>query len=648
MRDYKNFNVKKHDDVVEINIDCENSSGNAFSTPVLMELNRILDSLEENVKGLVFTSAKSTFVVGADLNEILACAADEKKLLEFIRYGHQTFNRIEDLPFVTVALINGAAMGGGLEITLACDYRIAVNEDSVQLALPETKLGILPAWGGTTRLPRMIGADNALDMICSGKIIRPKQALKMGLVDAVVKREHLGCASVDFEMYDTVWKKRVKKKGPLKLNMIEAMMVFKGAEGMVSKAAGPNYPAPLRALNVIRDARKLSRDDALKLEIAAAIELGQLNVTRNLIEIFLKEQVIKAKNKKLTKGVNVPESVLVLGAGTMGSDIAYLTANKGLVTALRDSKEGIAVAAKNRAKAYLMNKVKKNYISVDEMTDVLEHFNVDSNEFHADIAIEAIYENFDAKVKAIKALEHAQVVVTNTSSISITKLAEATGRDVCGMHFFNPVKKMPLVEVIRGKNTSDETVAKVVGLAMKLGKTPIVVNDCAGFVVNRLLFPYLLAFDGLVSEGWDFEKIDKVMKDWGWPMGPATLCDLVGLDILLHAGEVMCEAFGWQFNKEGPIASLAEQGNLGQKTGSGFYHWKEKKGKMVVSGINHAKGKDPKERFGNIVTSLMVPMFKEAKKILDEGIIDSWDEIDLAIIMGAGFPPFRGGLSKFK
>jgi 3-hydroxyacyl-CoA dehydrogenase/enoyl-CoA hydratase/3-hydroxybutyryl-CoA epimerase/enoyl-CoA isomerase len=311
-------------------------------------------------------------------------------------------------------------------------------------------------------------------------------------------------------------------------------------------------------------------------------------------------------------------------------------------------KDGVAVAAKNRAKAYLMGKVKKNYISVDDMTDVLDNFNV-GNEWPKDIAVEAIYENFDAKVSAIKALKDAGVVVSNTSTISITKLAEATDREVCGMHFFNPVKKMPLVEVIRGKNTSDETVAKVVALAMSLGKTPIVVNDCAGFLVNRLLFPYLMAFDRLVQDGHCYDKIDKVMKDWGWPMGPATLCDLVGVDIAYHGGKIMAEAYNWEISETGPIASLNAKGELGQKTGSGFYKWKDKRGKQVANGCNYS-GNDTTESIADeeIISTLMNPMYEEALKILDEGIVESWDEIDLGMIMGAGFPPFKGGLSNYK
>ena len=642
---YKNFNVKEHGTIVEVNIDCEDSSGNAFSRVVLDELNDILDNLNDNTSGLVFTSAKSTFVVGADVNEILSCADDEKKLIDFVRYGHKTFNRIEDLPFVTVAFLNGTAMGGGLEITLACDFRIALDDDSIQLALPETKLGILPAWGGTTRMPRLIGADNALDLICSAKSLRPKQALKMGLIDGVV--EEFDINAVDFTMNDVVAKRRAQKTGPLKLNMIEAMMVFKGAEGLVSKAAGPHYPAPMTVLNAIRDGRKLSRDDALELEVNAAVQLGQQDVARNLIELFLKDQAVKNKNRELTKDVEVPETVAVLGAGTMGGDIAYLTANKGLTTHLHDMKEGAADAAKGRAKDYLMSKVKKNYISVDEMTSVLDKMVV-GNDWPKDIAIEAIYENFDAKVSALKELA-ADVVVSNTSTISITKLAEATGKEVCGMHFFNPVKKMPLVEVIRGKNTSDEVVAKVVALAMKLGKTPIVVNDCAGFLVNRLLFPYLMAFDRLVGEGWDFMKIDKIMKDWGWPMGPGTLCDLVGVDIAYHGGKIMSEAYGWEVNEDGPIATLVKEGNLGQKTGAGFYNWKDKRGKMVANGANlDVISIEILRDYDTVFDALMTPMLDEAKKILAEGIVDSWDEIDLAMIMGAGFPPFKGGLSKLK
>jgi len=646
MISYKNFNVKNHNGFVEVNIDCENSSGNAFSRAVMDELNLLLDNiiLDGTAKGLIFTSAKSTFVVGADVNEILACANDEAALIDFVKYGQKTFNRIEELPFTTVALINGAAMGGGLEITLACDFRVVADDDSIKMALPETKLGILPAWGGTTRLPRMIGADNAIDAICSAKSFTPRQALKMGLVDGIVDKENLRAEEFSFIFDDAVKKKRARKVGPLKIGMIEAMMVFKGARGLVSKAAGPHYPAPLKVLDIIEQGRKFSRDDALELELNAAVELGQLDVTANLIGIFLKDQAVKAKNREFSKGARVPKTVSVVGGGTMGGDIAYLTANKGLPTHLYDMNGDVALAAKNRARNYLMDKVKKNYISVDDMTDVLDNFTL-GFQWPKDIAIEAICENFDAKVSVINALEDVDVVVSNTSTISITKLAEATGKEVCGMHFFNPVKKMPLVEVIRGKTTTDETVAKVVALAMKLGKTPIVVNDCAGFLVNRLLFPYLMAFDEIVKEGWDFESIDKCMKDWGWPMGPATLCDLVGIDIAYHGGKIMAEAYGWTLSDDGPIATLNASGDLGQKTGSGFYKWQEKRGKMVSSGTNYAKGDDIKDRFGSIILSLMTPMIKEAEKVLEEGIVDSWDEIDLAMIMGAGFPPFRGGLA---
>lgn len=646
----KNFKVTQVENKVDIKIDCEGSSGNAFSRAVVDELNAILDVLPNDLEALYFSSAKSTFVVGADVNEIMAIAQgeDDAALAEFVRYGQTTFNRIEDLPFPTVALLNGTAMGGGLELALACDFRIAVDDDSVQFALPETKLGILPAWGGTTRLPRLIGADNAIEAICSAKSYRPRQALKLGLIDAVV--QHQDQLGIDFNPTE-VEKRRARKAGPLKLNMIEAMMVFKGARGMVSKAAGEHYPAPLKALDVIENARKMNRDDALELEVNAAVELGQLPVTENLISIFLKEQAVKAKNKKFAALSGCwgdgDETITVCGAGTMGADIAYLTANKGFKTYLYDAQPGKADEAIAEAKNYLMSKVKKNYISVDEMTEVLSRIVPVTEIPESTIYIEAIFENFDAKVDLISKLPPG-IVVSNTSTILIDSLSKATDREVCGMHFFNPVKKMPLVEVIRGKSTSEMTVASVLGLALKLGKTPIVVNDCYGFVVNRLLFPYLVAFDSLVSEGWDFEKIDKVMKDWGWPMGPATLCDLVGIDVARKGGQIMCDAYGWDLNSEGPIVSLFDENKFGQKTGVGFYQWKEKRGKMVSSGANYVNGKDPAERFGSVVDSLMTPMIQQAHKIVDEGIVESWDEIDLAMIMGAGFPPYRGGLSKLK
>jgi len=652
----KNFNIIERGDYLEVQIDCENSSANAFNRKVLEELNSILDSIPENVKAVAFTSAKTTFVVGADVNEIyeLAKTEDIEKLASFIRYGQETFNKIEDAPYATVALLNGTAMGGGLEIALACDYRIAGNDPNIKLALPETKLGILPAWGGTTRLPRLIGADNAIDLICSAKTVNVKQALKLHLLDGVINSNDFKMVnivdqcleSLDFSQA-TIEKIRSKKKSRLKLNMIESMMVFKGAEGLVSKAAGPHYPAPLEALNTIKESKKLDRDDALELEANAAVKLGQLPVTFNLIEIFLKDQFIKAKNKKLSKDASIPEIVGVYGAGTMGGDIAYVTANNNILTYLNDAKEGAAEKAKGKAKDYLMDKVGKNYITIEEMTSVLNSMVVNESGGPKDIAVEAIYENFDAKVELIKSIENSRIIVSNTSTISITALSEATGKEVCGMHFFNPVKKMPLVEVIRGKNTSDETVAEVVAFALKLGKTPIVVNDCPGFLVNRLLFPYLLTFDKIVKKVNYFEQIDKVMKNWGWPMGPATLCDLVGIDIAYHGGKIMADAYGWEFDPDGPISTLFKSGELGQKTGSGFYNWKEKRGKKVVNGVNYS-GNTTTETISEeeIVSKLMEPMYKEAQKILEEGVVDSWDEIDLAMILGAGYPPFMGGLSK--
>lgn len=668
----KHFQTEQQDGVLVVTFNAENKSVNTFNEETLNELEALVQDISNNhPKGLIFKSAKSTFVVGADIHEFVRLF--ERPLTDVenvVNRGQRIFNQIEDFPFPTVALINGSAMGGGFELALACDYRVASDTPGYQIGLPEVKLGLIPAWGGTTRLPRLIGADNAIELICGGKALSAKDALKNKMIDLVVAPDKMMDAAFNFMKFDYK-KARSPKLGPIKLSWTEWMLTFRLAEGQVAEKAGKNYPAPLKALHVMRDGKKLNRDDALKFEVGAFVELFSGDTAKNLIRTFLLDQGAKATSKKLA-GNNKINSVGVIGAGVMGRGIASLVAGKKISVKVFDENTSALEKCYNETKSYQMNKVGKGYITTEEAIDIVSKLHLSSNLdelMDCDVIVEAIYEDFNAKVDVYRKLGGFKgVLATNTSSLSVTELAEQlpVGQaevcvhdqsveaidfgikqdNFCGIHFFNPVAKMPLVEIVRGGNTSDETIAKAVAFANAIGKTPIVCKDCNGFVVNRLLFPYLAAFDALVNEGVDYQKIDKVMNDWGFPMGPATLSDLVGIDILYHAAKVMAEAYPERikFNDNGPTATLYKSKSYGQKTNKGWYNWTLKGESYKKGNANWVAGNDMAA--DKIVERLMTPMVAEAKEMLNEGVVNSWDEINIGLIYGAGFPPFMGGLDK--
>ena len=652
---YKNFTVTKESGIVTLAFHTEGKSVNCFNEATLLELDSATQNLakDNDVKGLIITSQNpNSFIVGADITEFVKLFdVTSEKVAEVVKLGQTIFNRIEDYPFPTVAAISGDALGGGLEIALACDFRI-VNDVECKLGLPETRLGIIPAWGGTTRLPRLVGAQKAIEMICGGKTLRPKEALKVGLVNAVTSKVIDGALQI---LNTGDWKKaRDPKLKALKINFIESMMVFKLAEGQVGKEAGPHYPAPLRALGIIRDAKKMDRDEALEFEVGAFVELFATPVARNLIRLFLSEQTVKASNRKWSKDTPAPKKVAILGCGTMGRGIATLTANKGIPVVVYDKDENALKKCVEEAKAYQMKKVGKGYITVEDMAAVMDRLQtttVIESIAEADLVIEAIYEDWDAKSSIFATVDNLEpingknkaVIGTNTSSFSVNKLSKQVRNPAsfCGIHFFNPPNKMPLVEIVRGNKTDDATISKAVAYAMAIGQTPVVVKDCPGFLVNRLLFPYMLAFDSLVASGVDFQQIDKTMQNWGWPMGPATLSDLVGIDVVYHAATQMASAYPDRLNfdqESSPTAKLYRQGFLGQKSGKGWYEYKDSK-KVKA---NYTSGSELASK--EIVAKLMKPMVQEAVKVMEEGIVDSWESIRIALVMGCGFPPYRGGL----
>jgi|19_taG_2_1085344.scaffolds.fasta_scaffold00430_16 3-hydroxyacyl-CoA dehydrogenase/enoyl-CoA hydratase/3-hydroxybutyryl-CoA epimerase/enoyl-CoA isomerase len=663
---YKHFNVVTDGDsaITFVNFDREGQSVNTFNKEAMYELEQIVDGLSKSdaCRGIVFASSKSSWIAGADISEFFALFdADDNVVLDVVKKGHEVFNKIEDLDIPTIALINGAAMGGGTELALACTFRVACDMDSFQIALPETKLGILPAWGGTTRLPRLLGADHAIDLICSGRSVRKDEALKLGLVDAIYS-DHMDKMLFLNDMITTanehghINKVRDKKTGPIKLNMIESMMTFKFAGAQVKKKAGKNYPAPVRALEVMEECKKMKRDEALESESLAFLELIKTDVAKNLINLFVNERKLKAEADKLD--AHSLMNITVLGAGIMGSGIAFAIANKtGKKVTLYDPYQTSLDKARKSNRDYLMKKVSKKYIDMDELNRVMDLIS-ESRDLaeavgDADMVIEAIPEDLGLKQKAFNEVDNIVgsqcILATNTSTFTVNDVFEyVRDKKRCvGMHFFNPVGKMPLVEVVKGPETSDSSLGSTATLAKGMGKTPLITGDCAGFVVNRILLPYLMSADQLISHGHDMEYVDKTMKSYGWPMGPFELLDVIGIDTAVHCVDSFMNAYPHLNEKftgldHSEITRLFNEKHLGQKTSAGFYSWKgtKKLDRFVVNKDSDVKPMSAKE----IEDFLMGAMIEEAKKVVEEGIVDEEWKVNIAMIMGAAFPPYKGGI----
>ncbi|HHR5885689.1 TPA: fatty acid oxidation complex subunit alpha FadB [Providencia alcalifaciens] len=649
-----------------------NSSGpiNKLDTHTVASLDEAVAILEQqsDLQGVILRSDKPAFIVGADIKEFLSLfEASKETLSDWLGYANSIFNRLEDLPVPTISAINGYALGGGCECVLATDFRIASPD--ARIGLPETKLGIMPGFGGSVRLPRLIGLDSALEIITAGKDVSGPQALKLGLVDAVVETEKLPQAALQIIEQAISgaldWRQvRQPKLEPLKLSALEQAMSFNVAKGMVYQVAGKHYPAPMSAVNTIEKAANCTREEALKHETAAFVPLAHSDVARALVSVFLNDQSVKSTSKKIAGSATAPTQAAVLGAGIMGGGIAYQSASKGVPVLMKDISDKSLDLGVNEAKKLLNGQFERGKITADKMAATLASIHPSLSYAgieNAQVIVEAVVENPKIKAAVLSEVESLitseTILASNTSTIPITELANSLKRpeNFCGMHFFNPVHRMPLVEIIRGKKTSDSTIAKVVSYANKMGKTPIVVNDCPGFFVNRVLFPYFAGFNLLLQDGADFREIDKIMeKEFGWPMGPAYLLDVVGIDTAFHAEQVMAQGFPQRMQKVGKnaIDIMFEQQRFGQKNGKGFYQYeKDKKGKPkkiddpqtdeLLSVIRQSKRSFTKEE---IIARMMAPMVNEVVRCLEEGIIQSPSDADIALVYGLGFPPFRGGV----
>ncbi|KZN60777.1 multifunctional fatty acid oxidation complex subunit alpha [Pseudoalteromonas luteoviolacea CPMOR-1] len=653
---------------------CLPGSVNKLSQQTLQDCAKALAELSarDDVKGLIFTSDKDHFIVGADIFEFLPTFdRPEQELVSWIKDATDVFDAIEDLPFPTLSAINGLALGGGCEWVLATDYRIATP--NAKIGLPEVKLGIMPGFGGTVRLPRVIGADNAMTWISTGQENRAPDAFKVGALDAVVAADKLMDAAIKTleQAIDGKldWRaKRQLKLEPLKMNRVEQGMSFAMAEGMVMAKTKGHYPAPVMAVKTIKAAANLTRDEAMAIENANFAKLAKTAEAAAQTGIFLADQYIKGVAKKQAKASQLKiNQAAVLGAGIMGGGIAYQSAYKGTPIVMKDINQAALDLGMGEAAGLLGKKVKRGHMKTEKMVATLGKIKPTLNERdleNSDIIVEAVVENPQIKKAVLadleKQLPKGTVLTSNTSTIRIDELATALENPeyFCGMHFFNPVPKMPLVEIIRGEKTSDDTVAAVVDYALKLGKSPIVVNDCPGFFVNRVLFPYFAGFSKLVVEGADFSQIDKVMENvFGWPMGPAYLLDVVGIDTANHCTGVMADGFPTRMARQDkdPVALLANAERFGQKNQKGFYQYApDRKGRLK-------KSKDPEsltllsqicdtaQQFDKqtIIERCMVPMINEVLLCLQEGIVASPQEADMALIYGIGFPPFRGGAFRY-
>lgn len=664
---------KIEDGLAHLQFDLPGESVNKLNLQLSGELAQAVDALEKTpgIRGLLISSAKNVFIVGADVMEFGPIFAQgDEAIARHIQSNNRTFNRLEDLPFPTVVAINGYALGGGLELCLACDFR--VMSSAAKIGLPETKLGLIPGWGGTVRLARLAGVDTAIEWIASGAEQKATQAFKCGVVDGVVSPEDLSASALAVLRRAADGKlpyeaRRQQKKSPLRHNDMEGLLSFESAKMFVGAQAGRNYPAPVAAVKAMQEGAKLGREEAQAIETRTFVQLAQTPAAKNLVGLFVSDQFIGKKAKQWEKQADkIVSRAAVLGAGIMGGGIAYQSASRGIPIRMKDVNQkgldqGIAEASK-----LLTKRVDSGKMTVAEMAAVLTRIDpsLSYDGFgEVDLVVEAVVENPKIKKMVLAEVENevssGTILCSNTSTISIDVLAEDLQRpeNFCGMHFFNPVHAMPLVEVIRGSRTSDLAVARTVAYANALGKKPIVVRNCPGFLVNRVLFPYFAGFSMLLRDGADFQQVDKVMERWGWPMGPAYLLDVVGLDTAVHAQGVMAQGYPERMSKSFKPAPdiLFEAGRLGQKNNQGFYNYEpDKKGKPTkIPTQDSYQLLQPhvaaKRDFTDdeIISRLMIPMAMELVRCYEEAIVATPAEADMALIYGLGFPPFRGGIFRW-
>ena len=662
MSEQKAFSLDVKDNgVAVITIDVPGESMNTLKDTFADEVGSLMSRLESNsdIKGVVFISGKpGSFIAGADINMINDCetAADAESLA---RKGQAMFDRIEQLKVPVVAAINGSCLGGGLELAMACHVRVATDNSKTQLGLPEVQLGLLPGSGGTQRLPQLVGVQQGITMMLTGKQLRAKQAYKAGLVDEVVAESILLEAAMKHALKPKPKTKKAQLKGMSKL--LEATsygrnIIYKKAAEQAQKKSQGNYPAIDKIIDSVRVGVEKGREAGLDKEARSFGELAMTPESFQLRQIFF--ATTEMKKETGADGVKPAEihRVGVLGGGLMGGGIAYVTAAKaGFPARIKDiSHEGITHAL-HYSYERLNKKVKRRHMRRAEMEHTMLSLSgsLDYSGFErVDVVIEAVFEDLGLKQKMVADIEqHAKpetIFATNTSSLPITQIAAEAKRpeNVIGLHYFSPVDKMPLAEIITHEGTSKETIATTVALAKKQGKTPIVVKDGAGFFVNRILAPYMNEAARLVLAGEPIEHVDKALLKFGFPVGPITLLDEVGIDVGAKVAAILRDELGERFEPPAAFDKLIDDDRKGKKNQKGFYQYgKGVKGKPVDSSVYSLLNIEPKQQLERekIAELCILPMLNEAAYCLQEGIIRSPRDGDIGSVFGIGFPPFRGG-----
>ena len=654
------------DGLATLTFDHPDKRVNVFDRQVLEELEATVDSLagRSDIAVLVLLSGKEKgFIAGADVN-MIADVRDPIEAEAGVRFGQRVFASWEALPFPTVAAIRGACMGGGTEIALASTWRVASDHDSTKIGLPETKLGIIPAWGGSTRLPRLVGIQQALDVILAGKNVYPRKALRIGLVDALLPDARFHDMVRDFAR-GKIGQKRSSGGGGLDVkelllekNPLGRKILFDQAKKQTLEKTGGHYPAPLAAIEVIRTGIDEGMQAGFNAEARAAGTLATSDVAKNLIHVFQLMEGSKGKGGE-TPNAREVGSLAVLGAGAMGGGIGQLAAEKGIPVRLKDIAQPALASGMEHASRVFHKQVKKRRLSEEELKRkmALLRPTLDYTGFgRVDAVIEAIVEKLPVKQKVFAEVaaevRDDTVLASNTSALSIDAIARDTPHPerVVGMHFFNPVDKMPLIEVVAGARSADWAVDTVVALSRELGKVPVRVKDSPGFLVNRLLTFSLGEALWLVADGYRIEDIDRAMKSWGMPMGPIALTDEVGIDIAIEVAHTLNDAYGDRLPLPEWVDRPQEDGRLGKKNGKGFYRYDDGERKDPDPEVYELIGVEPtveEPDSRTIVDRMVLRMVDEAARCLEEGVVASPGELDLAMILGTGFPPFRGGVCRY-
>lgn len=635
---YSNWQLTLDDDhILWLNFDRENSSTNTISEVVLDELDDLVDDIaqDSSLRGVIFCSAKKNgFIAGADIKHFTELD-NTHDAVAFLRKGQIIFDKIENLRIPTVAMIQGFCMGGGTELSLACRYRVAQDDDKTRIGLPEILLGIHPGWGGTVRLPNLIGPIAALDLILTGRSLRARAAAKLGMIDAAVPERQLRRAARQFILHQPSPQKASWFQQLLSSSILRPLLAKIMRHKVAKKAKKEHYPAPYAVID------NWERDGAQgeSAQLAEADSIGNLivhnNTAKNLVRIFFLQERLKsfAKASDFTA-----THVHVIGAGVMGGDIAAWCALRGFTVTLQDREAKFIGPAIQRAYKLYKKKLKKPRLiqaTMDRLIADVGGFGVAK----ADVIIEAIFENLDAKQALFKRLEEqakpSAILASNTSSIPLDEINSVMHQPqrLVGIHFFNPVPMMPLVEVVRGDKTGDKIMANAQAFVKKIGKLPLPVKSSPGFLVNRVLMPYLMEAMALLEEGVPGPVIDKAAMDFGMPMGPVELADTAGLDVCLSVATNLTQHYGGHIPER--LRQMVTEGRLGRKTNKGFYEYKNNKA---------VKGKvDNSLQRKDIADRLILRMVNEAAACLREQVVADADLLDAGMIFGTGFAPFRGG-----